>query len=433
MKKIIATVALLTTLSFTYAQTNTFPTTGNVGIGTTTPNAKLEVNSNSNAEVLINRNGYWGASSAGLKLSTDAVVSNYWTFGMLPNQSNNIYLKKNDRTDLTVLEINGNVGVGTLNPTSKLTVAGDIAYGDGFSNTLSRDDAGEFGANVKSGFYQTANPINYPSGAIGWWHLLDVRHSNVSNNYAMQFSGGFWDQELWFRKTSNTANQPWRKVIMEQTNGNVGIGTTNPQAKLDVNGETVSNSLTSKSDSSPSINIINTSKVGQGVGTTWRIYNMTGSYGNSLQFWAYDSVSYLNGGYILKLGDNGNMSLQGKLEAKEVKVTTTPTADFVFAENYALPKLEEVEKQIKEKKHLPEIASAKEMEKEGVNVGEFQIKLLQKIEELTLYNIEQNKQNKLQEEQIKQQQEQIKQLEVQNKELLELKKLVQDLKEKTNQ
>ena len=61
--------------------------------------------------------------------------------------------------------------------------------------------------------------------------------------------------------------------------------------------------------------------------------------------------------------------------------------------------MEAVEKHIKEKKHLPEIASAKEMEKEGLNIGEFQIKLLQKIEELTLYSIEQSKQiKKLQEE-----------------------------------
>ncbi|MCT2408175.1 cell wall anchor protein [Chryseobacterium antibioticum] len=97
-------------------------------------------------------------------------------------------------------------------------------------------------------------------------------------------------------------------------------------------------------------------------------------------------------------GENGNALLNGKFEAKEVKVTLTPTADFVFNENYNLPKLEEVEKHIKEKKHLPEIASAAQMEKEGVNIGEFQIKLLQKIEELTLYTIEQNKQlKKLQE------------------------------------
>ncbi len=94
---------------------------------------------------------------------------------------------------------------------------------------------------------------------------------------------------------------------------------------------------------------------------------------------------------IGKSSFSDNMKIDAKLEAKEIKVTLTPTADFVFAEDYDLPKLEDVEKHIKDKKHLPEIASAKQMEKEGVNVGEFQIKLLQKIEELTLYTIEQNK------------------------------------------
>ena len=115
---------------------------------------------------------------------------------------------------------------------------------------------------------------------------------------------------------------------------------------------------------------------------------------------------------------SGNMKVDAKVEAKEIKVTTTPTADFVFGEDYRLPKLEEVERHIKDKKHLPEIAPAKEMEKEGVNIGEFQIKLLQKIEELTLYSIEQNKR--------------IRELEVQNKELLELKKMVQELKKEKN-
>ncbi len=89
--------------------------------------------------------------------------------------------------------------------------------------------------------------------------------------------------------------------------------------------------------------------------------------------------------------NDGSAAFKGKVEAKEVKVTTTPTADFVFEESYELPKLDEVEKFIKENRHLPEIASAEEMEQEGVNIGEFQIKLLQKIEELTLYTIQQSK------------------------------------------
>lgn len=123
---------------------------------------------------------------------------------------------------------------------------------------------------------------------------------------------------------------------------------------------------------------------------------------------------------VMKITTAGNAALQGKFEAKEVKVTLTPTADFVFENDYNLPKLEDVEKHIKEKKHLPEIASAKEMEKEGVNVGEFQIKLLQKIEELTLYTIEQEKSlKKLKEENL--------QLHKQSEEIAELKKQVQQL------
>ncbi|MCQ9636996.1 hypothetical protein MP477_18790 [Chryseobacterium sp. WG23] len=122
-----------------------------------------------------------------------------------------------------------------------------------------------------------------------------------------------------------------------------------------------------------------------------------------------------------------NMKVGGKVEAKEVKVTATPTADFVFEEDYQLPKLEEIEKHIREKKHLPEVASAKEMENEGVNIGEFQIKLLQKIEELTLYSIEQNKQLKFQEEQLRHLQEENKTLKSQSEDIKELKKQVQQL------
>lgn len=128
---------------------------------------------------------------------------------------------------------------------------------------------------------------------------------------------------------------------------------------------------------------------------------------------------------LLKINPNGNASLQGKFEAKEVKVTHTPTADFVFEETYRLPKLEEVEKHIKEKRHLPEIASAKEMEKEGVNIGEFQIKLLQKIEELTLYTIEQNKQLRQQNDFNK---EQSRLLKYQQQEIQNLKSEIQRLK-----
>lgn len=65
-------------------------------------------------------------------------------------------------------------------------------------------------------------------------------------------------------------------------------------------------------------------------------------------------------------------------------------ADFVFEEDYRLPPLPEVDAFIKMNKHLPEIPSAVESKNEGVNLGEMQTKLLQKIEELTLYLIQQD-------------------------------------------
>ena len=82
--------------------------------------------------------------------------------------------------------------------------------------------------------------------------------------------------------------------------------------------------------------------------------------------------------------------------------------------------MKSIEKHIKEKKHLPEIASAKEMEINGVNVGNFQIQLLQKIEELTLYTIEQEKKIK----KLEKQQKEIEELKKQN---FEIKELVQKL------
>ncbi|SDJ90327.1 hypothetical protein [Chryseobacterium jejuense] len=178
-------------------------------------------------------------------------------------------------------------------------------------------------------------------------------------------------------------------------NGNVGIGIRNPQSRLDIAG---------------GINIAAGFPIQLGGndlahGLKYKRNNSDNSLldGPFLYGWTGGGLGIKKDGIefnVLSWKENGNVAIQGKLEAKEVKVTLTPTADFVFDENYDLPKLETVEKHIKEKKHLPEIASAKEMEKKGVNVGEFQIKLLQKIEELTLYTIELNKKVKKQTEEI---------------------------------
>ena len=86
-----------------------------------------------------------------------------------------------------------------------------------------------------------------------------------------------------------------------------------------------------------------------------------------------------------------NLSVLGNIGAKKVKVTTAGWADYVFKKEYALPTLEEVAQHIAAKGHLKDIPSAAEVVKEGIDLGAMDAKLLAKIEELTLYTIQQQK------------------------------------------
>ena len=96
------------------------------------------------------------------------------------------------------------------------------------------------------------------------------------------------------------------------------------------------------------------------------------------------------------------LTVKGKIHSEEVIIDlNVPAPDYVFEKNYPLINIEQIESYINENKHLPEIPSAKEIEEKGLSVGEMNMKLLQKIEELTLYIIEQNKTLKVQQEEIK--------------------------------
>nr|WP_321450316.1 hypothetical protein [uncultured Carboxylicivirga sp.] len=87
-----------------------------------------------------------------------------------------------------------------------------------------------------------------------------------------------------------------------------------------------------------------------------------------------------------------DLNLNGTLAANNITYTANgQTADHVFEEDYDLKSLEEIETFITENKHLPDVPSAEEMEEEGVNLAEMNKLLLQKVEELTLYIISQEK------------------------------------------
>jgi len=101
-----------------------------------------------------------------------------------------------------------------------------------------------------------------------------------------------------------------------------------------------------------------------------------------------------NSGGNVGIGTNApdeKLTVKGKIKANEIRVNGAGAPDYVFEESYQVATLEEVEGYIKKNKHLPEVPSAKEFERDGIALGDMNKLLLKKIEELTLHVIDMNK------------------------------------------
>ncbi|WP_232379662.1 hypothetical protein [Polyangium fumosum] len=133
----------------------------------------------------------------------------------------------------------GTIGVGTANPAEQVHATGNIRsdgivyWGNGLTRTETKDNADATGS--RSGFFETSAPSNYYPNASGWQHLIDVRHSNGGNNYAMQIGGSFFDQDLWYRKTNNSGATTWLQLI--------GAGPRNCTAPFNAYGVTTTTNL----------------------------------------------------------------------------------------------------------------------------------------------------------------------------------------------
>jgi hypothetical protein len=230
---------------------------------------------------------------------------------------------------------------------------------------------------------------------------------NIGGNGDSNFVGNVDSVRLGFR----TKNIERLSIL---PTGNVGIGTIAPTAQFHTTGTVRLAGLTSDStrtrvlvsDSSGNLFYRSASSLGG----HWQYVNGT----------EYDSLDNVAIGTSNPQGYK--FAVNGTAIFTKVKVKTAGTwPDYVFAKGYHLPDLKELEDYLARYRHLPGIASEAEVQKDGIDVGDDQAALLKKVEELTLYLIDENKTLKAQTGQMKTQQDRLDQ---QQKEIDELKKLI---------
>ncbi len=210
--------------------------------------------------------------------------------------------------------------------------------------------------------------------------------------------------------------------------GRIGIGTLSPVTGLDVSGNQTLRNYQNISGAGASIHF--TSYADNMKGPMIKSFLDYAEYDNSvsrlvLSSYArgYKNELTLNNGRvgIGTMNPDATLAVKGNIHAQEVKVDlNVPGPDYVFEKNYKIKPLREVANYISTNSHLPEIPSAKLMAQNGLNLGELNMQMLKKIEELTLYLIEKDEQLNAYNKKIKKIEKEIKILKDKNKYLNKL-------------
>jgi hypothetical protein len=250
---------------------------------------------------------------------------------------------------------NGNVGIGSAEPVGRLEVVGQDALRlVGYQPFLTLHDA-------NAGYAR--GRIQVVAGDLS---LFTESYLSGVNTFS-------------FLKLAN--------------NGNVGIGSAEPVGKLEVVGQDALRLVGYQ----PFLTLLD-ANAGY---TRGRIQSANGNilfYPESFIVGGSPAVTIFSGSGNVGIGtpkETGyKLSVVGKIICEELKVQLAGNwPDYVFDKKYELMPLDELAKNIEQEKHLPGLPSAADVQQDGISVGEMQSKLLEKVEQLTLYVIQLQKQN----------------------------------------
>lgn len=348
---------------------------GNVGIGTTSPDSKLDVNGalrisggSQRLNFVTDQAGPDGGflvyrKSPGIQfVRPDNTVLGRMEYVDTLDFANflRLHTGSTQSNDLTI-NSSHEVGIGTNNPQAKLQVSG--------------------GAGEQIRIHAASDPIlQFTEGFLG----------NQTKKGYVQVSGDN------LRLGTNSGNETGKFIVRNNgtdkffidASGRVGINQSNPTSQLHVAGRTYINNGSNENLGLDGIN-------------PFIQFYQSGAAKSFIQQTGSTLFMGVNGGNLrldgtqvaigadLNTATGYKLAVSGKVICEELKVSLTGNwPDYVFESKYKLPSLAELKKFIEVNKHLPNIPSAKEVEENGISVGDMQKRMMEKIEELTLYVIE---------------------------------------------